>query len=66
MINPERIEERTMESDSANAIKYCIENKLIKLVVRFNKKTGGWEVDQKYCCPQHTPKLILNSERRLQ
>ncbi len=60
---PEKLVERTMESDSADAIKYCIEKKFTKLVVRFNNKTGGWRVDHAYCCKEHTPKLILNSER---
>lgn len=48
-----------MESDSADAIKFCQEKKITKLVVRFNPKKG-WSTELKYCCPQHQPKQILN------
>lgn len=54
---------RTWESDGADAIKWCQEKNIQQLTVKFNPKKGGWSVDQKYCCPKHAPKEILNPRK---
>ena len=53
------MEGRTMESDASDAIRYCQEHRFKELKIIFIPKQG-WQVSQKYCCPDHQPKEILN------
>lgn len=60
----EELSLRTMESDASDAIRFCQEKRMIKLVVRYNPKKG-WSVDHKYCCPKHQPTEILDKRQKV-
>lgn len=48
-----------MESDASDAIKFCQDKKITKLMVKYKPKKG-WSSNVQYCCQEHTPEEILN------